>query len=521
MIRPSQRRSKRPPSTPQPPFELHRRLARRRRRRLRLLFCSAGALFLSLILWLAGVPLPLHLGGVALGFALGFLAPLKPQEPWALSWIENETGLSYRTALEHENANDAYGFHGAVAVRAQDLAGRLEPPAEQPWWLPALVLALGLVVLPAVGLPGFSLPGGRGLVTQAPADTPADASPDTPESPPAEAEGGESETPQDAPAETPVESAAGSDARDFDTSDGSEGGAGGTPSEGSDSEALSSFLDARQEQTSAQEAGAPQGGGAPPPNESASDTDGAARGAGNPQAAPVPANAQPSTASRGDEGTSQEGAGAQGAAGEEQGEQSASGEEQGEGQEGNEGAEGAAQGERDAQETAEQSQTGPAQAEQPQGQEQSAQEEGSTEQADDQEGAQDAGAPGDAAQAGAQEGNGEAQGVNAPASGEDGEGGALAGDGGGDGAGDGGSLQGLAEPAPGLEGSPQTPPEFLGGRRQEGASTLSGALQLPGADPGTRPTGEAAGDFDRSVERAITEGRIPVEYQEMLRNYFR
>ena len=99
MIRPSQRRSPRP--TPPPPFTLHHRLARRRYGRLRLLRCSALALALSLALWLVGAPLLVHVGGVALGFALGFLAPLKSQEPWALEWIEGEMGMSYRTALEH------------------------------------------------------------------------------------------------------------------------------------------------------------------------------------------------------------------------------------------------------------------------------------------------------------------------------------------------------------------------------------------------------------------------------------
>ena len=264
MIRPSQRRSKRPPGPPQPPFELHRRLARRHYWRLRLLFCSAGALALSLVLWLVGVPLPLHLGGVALGFALGFLAPLNSQEPWALSWIEGETGTSYRTALEHAGTNDAYGFHSAVAARASSLAGRLEPPAEQPWWLPVLVLALGLVVLPAVGLPGLSLPGrGSALTTETPADALADAPTATPETlPPEGAEDGVSETPREAPAEN----ASAGDASDFDTADGSEGAEGGAGSS-SDSEALSRFLDARQEEA-ARETNAAQGGGASPPEQS-------------------------------------------------------------------------------------------------------------------------------------------------------------------------------------------------------------------------------------------------------------
>jgi hypothetical protein len=30
-----------------------------------------------------------------------------------------------------------------------------------------------------------------------------------------------------------------------------------------------------------------------------------------------------------------------------------------------------------------------------------------------------------------------------------------------------------------------------------------------------------AGGFERAVEQALTEGRIPVEFQEILRNYFR
>ncbi len=88
----------------------------------------------------------------------------------------------------------------------------------------------------------------------------------------------------------------------------------------------------------------------------------------------------------------------------------------------------------------------------------------------------------------------------------------------GDGAGD---LPSLGQTSPGLEGASQNDPEFLEGRFGGGPENAGGLVRLPGSDAVDLPTGFDPESFVRAAEQAVTEGDIPVEYQEVIRNYFR
>ncbi len=76
-------------------------------------------------------------------------------------------------------------------------------------------------------------------------------------------------------------------------------------------------------------------------------------------------------------------------------------------------------------------------------------------------------------------------------------------------------------PDTGLEGEPQGEPEFLPGQLGAGSASRGGEVRAPGVNESEVRGGSTSESYERALERAITEGRIPVEYQEILRNYFR
>lgn len=66
--------------------------------------------------------------------------------------------------------------------------------------------------------------------------------------------------------------------------------------------------------------------------------------------------------------------------------------------------------------------------------------------------------------------------------------------------------------------SPDALPSILG----SGPETPVGGVSLPGAEGEQAfPEGAAGAPFRRAVEEALTEGEVPVSYQEVIRNYFR
>lgn len=84
-----------------------------------------------------------------------------------------------------------------------------------------------------------------------------------------------------------------------------------------------------------------------------------------------------------------------------------------------------------------------------------------------------------------------------------------------------GDLASEEQPSDGpLEGD-LAPEEFLEGVLTRGPENPGGTLRLPGSDEVEAPTSTAPPDFRRAVEEAITEGRIPVEYQDVIKRYFR
>ena len=109
-IRASQRRTSAPPKRP------HKVLARYWALQRRLVTGGVAALTLSVLAWLFGATLPLHLGLVAVGFTLGYFWRFtrvgRRAERWAFSWIEARAGLSYLTAHEFYSDDAADGFVG-------------------------------------------------------------------------------------------------------------------------------------------------------------------------------------------------------------------------------------------------------------------------------------------------------------------------------------------------------------------------------------------------------------------------
>ncbi|HEX7022036.1 MAG TPA: hypothetical protein VF171_04195, partial [Trueperaceae bacterium] len=63
--------------------------------------------------------------------------------------------------------------------------------------------------------------------------------------------------------------------------------------------------------------------------------------------------------------------------------------------------------------------------------------------------------------------------------------------------------------------------ESLQGRFRGGPSTIGGQVLIPGLADKPLPEGQAATGFRHALEKAVTEGRIPVEYQQILRDYYK
>jgi hypothetical protein len=229
-LKASQRRA---PARPRRP--LHLTLAQRQAWQQRLIHSGGAALTLSVVAWLLGLSLPLHLGLTGLGLLLGlgwrFRETGRRAERWAFGWIEARSGLAYLTAHElartpNPQRADPYGFGEAVRARAAR-ASSLEAPPLQPWFLPLVVLALALALLPHLALPAlqapFASPSGSPL--EAPAPAPAESAFNVGDEASAEEKSAEStaSTPETGTPETPESSAADPDAeRSFDTASGTD-----------------------------------------------------------------------------------------------------------------------------------------------------------------------------------------------------------------------------------------------------------------------------------------------------------
>ena len=458
-IRPSQRQQTRQPE-PKTPFQLHHVMAKRRYWQLRLLICSALACLVSIIAWLLDVPLIWHALSTSVAFAAGFVYPLKNLQSRALEWIAREGGLSYGTALEWQEREDTFGLKPLLLDRALQQEAKLEPPAVQAWWLPLLALAAGFMLLPALTLFGFDAL--RSPLAPALQQRPAQVIERVPENVnPLQTQEpqneGEQATQQAASEEAQSDSGGGDSGNDFDTP-------GTDPADDSnaqagDQEVLSRFAENLRER----EPGDPQ-------NQQSQQ---------QPEQSGEPNAQQDGTPQEGGEGTPQDpqqsNAGENGEEGE-QGEQNASSGDQ-EGQQQNEGEQSSEQasgdGEGEPQESADNNDGNAGDNEQLQASGQSS-EQGADEELS--EGANDT--------AGNNSSN------ETPSEGLNEDGGQL---------------------------------ELLRGELEDGPLNSLGTLRLPGKEGEEARQVQAADSeaYQRALERAINEGNIPVEYQEVVRNYFR
>lgn len=64
-------------------------------------------------------------------------------------------------------------------------------------------------------------------------------------------------------------------------------------------------------------------------------------------------------------------------------------------------------------------------------------------------------------------------------------------------------------------------PEFLEGVLRPGPESRGGSIRLPGSTDVQLPPGTSTDTYTRAAEQALTEGNVPLEYQEIIRRYFR
>ena len=491
MIKRSRRRN--PAPSAEQTLSVHLGMARARQWQRRLWLSSAGACAVSALLWLVGAGLFTHLLVMAAAFGLGLALPVRSAGDWALAWVSGH-GLSYATALElAQSPDDPYGFHGAVTKRASAQAARLEPPKQQPWWLPFLVTAVVLAALPVGPF------GGRGApfaVTRPNATAAAGAESVGTDPAPA----GAAEDPQASPdpfaAEPADVSTTAPSLNDLSAAGATEAGAEGGGA--SDAAALDRFLDTLRDQPPPDEpnpfnSAAPSQRSGTPGEQEAGDTQNGRSGEGQDDSS----GAEPSSADeQGEQGQGEQGQGEQGQSEQGRGEQGRG--EQGQSEQGQE------QGQGEGAEGQQQADPGQAEGQNDQGQPTDQEAAGESDAQNAQENAQ----PGDATGSSPQQGApGDEAGT--PEAGESGEG-----------AGD--TPGGPTVRENSRLDTPSQDPEQLQGRLNGGPSNVAGTVRLQGTPPTSQlPEGGAPGGFSRAEERAITEGRIPVEYQDIIRNYFR
>ncbi len=502
-IRASQRRAAARVTRP------HTVLAHRWALQRRLLTGGALALAVSVLAWLFGFSLPFHLGLVAVGFTFGFFWRFarvsRRAESWAFSWIEARAGLSYLTAHELSGADaaDADGFAAAVRTRAAQV-GRLETPSLQPWALPLIVLALALAAIPHLVLPTLRAPFAP-LTERLPGalpepsvfETPApDASTPDPEpevASPEQAATPETGTVPETGTATPTEDALANDPNAGNPGVGRSFDDAGTVPEGGSAEGERAALDRFLEQNGASQA-------TPRPAEADAEAGGTNEPGetGSPQESQAGQNTPNATAD--DQGAGAESkAGAGSPAGQETAQNPNTGQAGGSGQESQTeapGSEGDDTGQAGSEPNAPQADPGS--------------EEQRAQSALEQTGRQDD----PAARAGGSAG----QRVAAPNDGaempEDPQGPS--------------SERAGTSPGSDVESSrerlgraSQSAPQQLSGARGDGPINFAGEALRQGDAPDTLPqTGDAA-SYRRAAEEVIREGRIPLEYQEVIRDYFR
>ena len=446
-------------------FATHKQLAQRFKWHQKLFMASRVALVVAvvglLIYILFAYRLFLQLSPLA--FLLALFIPHRSGQERALEHIDADIGLSYRTALEYQDNKSEFeqvDFSSLLLKRAAYRVRNLELPDLQPWWLPMLVTSIVLSLIPFF-LNATPLNfGGRGLLGNSNFQRPLNQPP--PQEPLAEEQ---AETEDEQFDEQAAEDASDLDAQDQDDADlessfedsSQEPDRNVSEAEG---ETLSRFLDNLKEK--------------PQPEENLTQQNRQNRQSSEDGTSESEAeNSEQPESQRAEEASREEG---------ESQEDSESGEEQGAG----------------ANEEGEQQANDESDDAQEQGEDAAANRDGENE---GEEGGQEGARPDIG---GRQQGDEETNFGS-----EDNENGIGT---------------GASEPTPNsgerIEGQMQAP-ELLEGQIMSDETTIAGEVRLPGSDQVEIPEGLSPQEFDRAVERAIAEGRIPVEYQEILKNYFR
>ncbi len=455
-------------------FDLHVREARMAALHRRLLHAALAALGFAAVALFLPLTTPTRALIVAGAALLGAVFPPRSSLERTLESIRSQTGLSYETAIElagqphgaavlagtpepgRMNLPDPYGLHTAVIERAKLAVRGYERPQRPAWWLPALVVAAALVALPELVPVGPSNARGGAATPPQVGSQTGQAGPEQP------AEPAPPEPPAPGQVEAPLTPPRPDEERGEEpVTDLPEGDAGGQAP-------LSRFLQSLRERPAVGDGAPTEGSDSPADGEDARRETEAEREAGeggentlgDPSDEPTSGSSSDETANpnTADGGQEQSDQGAEDEAAGEDGSALATDEQQGEA------------GEQPS-------------AQQPDG--------GGLEQ-------------GGGGEDGAQ---GLQQGGEDPGAGSDGA--DSAGLGGADGA------EGSLDPQ-GVAGQP----DQLFGVLQDGPENVAGSVRLPGSTEVELPPGTSYAPYRSAAEEALTEGDLPLDYQEIIRRYF-
>lgn len=449
-------------------FELHLREARAAALHRRLLSASLVAVAAALVTLFLPLPLTTRALVAALGALVGALLPLRGGVGAALASIREQTGLSYETALgvlarrgseAAEAPDDPYGFEREVIERAALSVRGYESERRPPWWLPALVVAAALVALPELV---SAAPSSQGVSPTASA--PQEGAQEAPAPEPG---------PEPAPPQPPAPGRAEAPAAPTEQEEGEEGEPIADLPEG-DMEGqapLSRFLESLRSRPATADGPEAEAGDAEEPPQSEGRTD------------EEPAGQTTSGDQQGTEETGQEQEVGEGDTGE--GSSSLS--------------EGAEDGSEPAELTAEEGGSG-ADPESPDA-------------SGEEQGAEAGGEQPGAGEQGPDAGEGEGDTTTTGGSGEPSEGTDGSGS-----AGVGGAP--TTDETTGLDTEPGNL-EMLSGVLQDGPESVGGSVRLPGSSEVELPAGTSQAPYRNAAEEALSEGELPLDYQEIIRRYFR
>ena len=471
-------------------FRLHDRLARRSGWSRRLIRGSVAALVVSLLALLVGAGLVTHAILLVAAFLVAVLLPVPGQKVRALSEIRARVGLSYETALDLMSASpaisqatvvpatstgvpdsgatsDPYGFRAAVVERARVAVADVKPAPTPAWWLPALAVAAALLLVSSLELierPAATSPGGTGGAPSGSSVVTIDDARDQDDT--------ASLTPPDEAPGRAEEPESGDENRQDD--EGDSGRDAPPPLDGDgDSAPMSRFLDSLRERP-------PESGGGQSGQDEA--------GQGQPQTDP-PGQGEPGAGRDGESERVDLPAGAD----DQDGSDARAAAESGEDQTGEDGESTLVATESDADGESE-----------PSGEQQGDEGEGQGGGEDQQAENQPTEGGGDGEQG--LEAGGAADGESSEDPSSDSAAGGAAG----------------PESAAGVAEGEGGQPEFLQGVLGDGPESPAGAVRLPGQTDVTLPPGAASpADYAAAAEEALSEGDLPLSYQEIIRRYFR